>query len=314
MTAITKSPPPVDDVACDLLLAAHGVDRDQRVGQVDLLQEQGDRRDLVGLLLGGDLAQGDPFLAGPGADDVQRAEAVRRVVGPPAGLAVDGDRAGPGRSSSGWMAWAIQSWKHFWKASGFRAISRRRMQSREGMPLGSARNCSEPIAAIRRPSGGWPSGRRSRTPCRRRRSPRCRPAGACGCACAGVGEGLEVGADRFDVDPFGGHARHPGRRPTARPRDLPSRPSAKAVRSPDVADRGRSRQTVQVAYLYARTCWARPAWARASWSRRSATRRSRPGFVVLYRSIFDVVRDFLHDEALSAARTRCWPGTSSPTC
>ena len=37
------------------------------------------------------------------------------------------------------------------------------------------------------------------------------------------------------------------------------------------------------------------------------------GFVVLYRSIFDVVRDFLHDEA-SAATTRCWPAISSPTC
>ena len=37
------------------------------------------------------------------------------------------------------------------------------------------------------------------------------------------------------------------------------------------------------------------------------------GFTVLYRSIFDVVRDFLHEEAL-AKTTRCWPGTSSPTC
>src|SRR3954453_4201877 len=38
-----------------------------------------------------------------------------------------------------WMAWAIQSWKHFWKASGFKAIKRRRMQSREGTPLARAR-------------------------------------------------------------------------------------------------------------------------------------------------------------------------------
>ena len=37
------------------------------------------------------------------------------------------------------------------------------------------------------------------------------------------------------------------------------------------------------------------------------------GVSVLYRSIFDVVRDFLHDEALEA-RTRCWPATSSPNC
>ena len=37
------------------------------------------------------------------------------------------------------------------------------------------------------------------------------------------------------------------------------------------------------------------------------------GHAVLYRSIFDVVRDFLHDEA-RRPRTRCWPATSSPTC
>ena len=44
----------------------------------------------------------------------------------------------------------------------------------------------------------------------------------------------------------------------------------------------------------------RPARTSASrsWPRRSATRRSSKGIVVLYRSIFDVVRDFLHDEVL----------------
>ena len=45
-------------------------------------------------------------------------------------------------------------------------------------------------------------------------------------------------------------------------------------------------------------CSGRPEPARVIWCRRSATRRSRPGCTVLYRSIFDVVRDFLHDEAL----------------
>ena len=50
----------------------------------------------------------------------------------------------------------------------------------------------------------------------------------------------------------------------------------------------------------AATCcsWGRRAWASRFWSRPSAIRRSSRGFVVLYRSIFDVVRDFLHDEAL----------------
>ena len=37
------------------------------------------------------------------------------------------------------------------------------------------------------------------------------------------------------------------------------------------------------------------------------------GCLVLYRSIFDVVRDFLHDEAL-ASEDKVWPSTSSPTC
>src|SRR5206468_3808762 len=49
--------------------------------------------DLVALGVGGDLAQGDPLLAGPGADDVKCTEALGRVVRAAAGLAVDGDQA-----------------------------------------------------------------------------------------------------------------------------------------------------------------------------------------------------------------------------
>ena len=45
----------------------------------------------------------------------------------------------PGLSASVAIASAIQAWKQRWKASGFSATSRRRMQSREGMPLGKAR-------------------------------------------------------------------------------------------------------------------------------------------------------------------------------
>jgi hypothetical protein len=54
-------------------------------------QEERDCGDLVRFLLGGDLAQGDPFLAGPGGDDREGAEVGGAVVGPPVGLAVDGD-------------------------------------------------------------------------------------------------------------------------------------------------------------------------------------------------------------------------------
>ena len=37
------------------------------------------------------------------------------------------------------------------------------------------------------------------------------------------------------------------------------------------------------------------------------------GFLVLYRSIFDLARDFLGDEE-PGHRTKCWIATSSPTC
>ena len=38
------------------------------------------------------------------------------------------------------------------------------------------------------------------------------------------------------------------------------------------------------------------------------------GYTVLYRSIFDVVRDFLHDEALDGRGQGAGHGISSPTC
>jgi predicted nucleic acid-binding protein len=57
-----------DDLLDDLLLAGHRVDRDECPGQVDPPQELRDGGDLVGLGVGGDLAQRDPLLGGPGAD------------------------------------------------------------------------------------------------------------------------------------------------------------------------------------------------------------------------------------------------------
>ena len=80
-----------DDLLDDVFLAAHRVDRDERVGQVDLIQELRDGRDLVGFGVGGHLTQRDALLAGPGADDVQVAEAFGLVVRSAAGLAVDSD-------------------------------------------------------------------------------------------------------------------------------------------------------------------------------------------------------------------------------
>src|SRR3954464_9842808 len=85
--------PTSDDLLDDLLLAAHGVDRDERAVQVDLLQELRDGGDLIGLGVGGHLSQCDPLLAGPGADDVQGAEVLGPVVRAATGLAVDSDEA-----------------------------------------------------------------------------------------------------------------------------------------------------------------------------------------------------------------------------
>lgn len=67
-----------EDPLIDRALAAHRVDRNERTGEVDLVQELRDRRDLVGLGLGSDLTQCEALLAGPDADDV--AEAFSLVV------------------------------------------------------------------------------------------------------------------------------------------------------------------------------------------------------------------------------------------
>lgn len=81
----------VDDLFADVLLTAHGVDGDDGVREVDLLKQERNGRDFVGFFLGGDLSQGDAFLAGPGADDMQGAESIGGIMRTAASLAVDGD-------------------------------------------------------------------------------------------------------------------------------------------------------------------------------------------------------------------------------
>jgi hypothetical protein len=49
--------------------------------------------DLIGSLLHGTLAQHQPRVAGPGADEVQRCGAASLIEGPPGGLAVQGNKA-----------------------------------------------------------------------------------------------------------------------------------------------------------------------------------------------------------------------------
>src|SRR4051794_1057939 len=46
------------------------------------------------------------------------------------------------RTRSTRTAWAIQAREHSRKASGFKAIRRRRKPSRDGIPLGSERDCA----------------------------------------------------------------------------------------------------------------------------------------------------------------------------
>ncbi len=68
LTAEDAVTPPGDGRLNDRLLAAHRVDLDQRPGQVDLLQQLRDRRDLVRFGIGGDMPPRDPLLAGPSTD------------------------------------------------------------------------------------------------------------------------------------------------------------------------------------------------------------------------------------------------------
>jgi hypothetical protein len=128
-----------DDRLDDLLRAAHGVDRDERTGQVDRLQERREGGDLVGLGVGGDLE--------PSAIPSALAQALT-MGSAPRSVAVSCDRRQvlPSMATRRWgwsasvgSASLIPAWKPRGNAAGLRATSRRRRPSREGMPLGKAR-------------------------------------------------------------------------------------------------------------------------------------------------------------------------------
>ena len=72
-------------------MTTHGVDGDDSVLQVDLFEKHGNGGDFIGLVCRGDLAQGNAFLAGPGADDMERPKVAAGVVRAATGLAVNRD-------------------------------------------------------------------------------------------------------------------------------------------------------------------------------------------------------------------------------
>src|SRR5262249_37040267 len=85
------------DLRGDVLLAASRVDGHDAVLQVEQLDQLRDRRDLVGLGVHGHLPQGQAVAGRPGADQVQRAQPLGAVEGPPQGLAIDGNDLAPRR-------------------------------------------------------------------------------------------------------------------------------------------------------------------------------------------------------------------------
>jgi hypothetical protein len=79
---------PVEDLAGDRLLAAHGIQRHDAVLQGQSLEQRRDRGDLVRLAIDLALAERQPLLAG--ADQVQWPLRPAAVEGPAQGFAVNG--------------------------------------------------------------------------------------------------------------------------------------------------------------------------------------------------------------------------------
>ena len=90
-----------DDLGGDFDLTTHGVDGDEGAFELFLLgqmiEQDGDSRDLVGLLRHADLRQRQMGVGRVGAERVQRFEALSFVVRAERGLAVDGDEDVPTR-------------------------------------------------------------------------------------------------------------------------------------------------------------------------------------------------------------------------
>ena len=90
-----------DDLAGDLDLAAHGIERYERTFELpgcgQLIENVRNGGDLVGLFRHAELRQDQPGVGGVGAERVQGFKPLAAIMGAARGLAVDGDegRAGP---------------------------------------------------------------------------------------------------------------------------------------------------------------------------------------------------------------------------
>lgn len=73
----------------DVRLRAHGVDRHQTPRDIEQVQELGDRRDRVRMVLGLQRAQDQVIRTGPGTDELQRVPPARPIERPAQRLAVD---------------------------------------------------------------------------------------------------------------------------------------------------------------------------------------------------------------------------------
>src|SRR5271165_3376395 len=90
-----------NDLFGDLPLTAHGVDRDQSAVQIEQFQQPWNRRDFVGFLIDGHLAEAEMDLAGPGADDMEGSPTFGCVPGVTESLAVDGNVSQTQRARQG---------------------------------------------------------------------------------------------------------------------------------------------------------------------------------------------------------------------
>ena len=123
----------LDDLGGYFDLASHGVDGDESAFELprrgQLIEQHGDRRDLVGLLGHADLRQDEAGVGRIGAQRVQGFEALSPVVGATRGLAVDGDQIVPGRPHR-----LDPIFETTPKVSGSTRFTRVRSQRSQGMP------------------------------------------------------------------------------------------------------------------------------------------------------------------------------------